>query len=83
MEFGGFTVQQTTKEPGKYYINFFEWLLIVIKTAQEKVENSRAWLNTVKGKGRKGDTPDYWQMYKKHGTSFGPSSERSTATQTG
>lgn len=81
VEFAQVAVEQAPVEVGKYHMNFFEWMLLVIRQAREKVENSGAWLNTVKGKGAKKN--GYWNMYKKHGTTFGLSSERSTATQTG
>lgn len=81
MEFNEVAVENATPEIGQYHMNFFEWMLLVIRQAREKVEDSGAWLNTVKGKGAKKN--GYWGMFKKHGTSFGLSSERSTATQTG
>ncbi|HLD02068.1 MAG TPA: DUF5660 family protein, partial [Patescibacteria group bacterium] len=60
--------------------NFFEWMLSVIRIARMKVEDSGAWMAALsskkKGKG-------YWQMFKKHGTTFGMSHERNVSTQTG
>ena len=61
-------------------MNFFEWMLAVIRAAREKVEDSNAWLGTVKGKGAQ---RNYWNMFKKHGTTFGLSGERAVATQVG
>ena len=46
-------VESTPKEVGSYHLNFFDWMLIVIRQAREKVENSGAWLTAVKGKGSK------------------------------
>lgn len=66
--------------PGKYHQTFFEWMLIVIKQARMKVEDSGAWLAAAKSKNAK---KQYWSMFKKHGTSFGLSNERVVATQTG
>ena len=81
-EFAEIAVMDAPTEVGEYHLNFFEWLLITIKQAREKVEDSGAWLSAVKGKnGKKGG--GYWDMFKKHGTSFGMSSERSTATSVG
>lgn len=80
VEFAEVAVEAKPVEVGKYHLNFFEWMLIVIRNAREKVENSGAWLSTVKGKGEK---KGYWGMFKKHGTTFGMSNERSVATQTG
>ena len=80
VQFSEVTVQDAPTEVGQYDINFFEWLLLTVKAAREKVENSGAWLSSVKGKnGKKG----YWGMFKKHGTTFGLSNERVVATQTG
>lgn len=67
---------------GEYHIHFLEWMILMIKSAREKVEDSNAWLNTVKGKGGK-KGKGYWGMFKKHGTSFGMSNERAVATQAG
>lgn len=36
--------------PGKYHASFFEWMLSVVKDARKRVENSGAWLKTVKRK---------------------------------
>lgn len=38
------------KKTGKYYENFFEWMLLVVQDARRKVEDSGAWLATTKGK---------------------------------
>lgn len=82
MEFTDIAMAETPKEVGNYDMNFFEWMLLVIKQAREKVEDSGAWLSAVKGKnGKKGG--GYWDMFKKHGTQFGMSNERSAATSTG
>ncbi|MBA3723492.1 MAG: hypothetical protein H0W89_01185 [Candidatus Levybacteria bacterium] len=55
MEFAEIGVEQSHKEVGQYHTTFFEWMLIVIRQAREKVEDSGAWLNVVKGKkGKKG-----------------------------
>ncbi len=81
-EFKGVYMNQAPATPGKYHQNFFEWVLIVLKQARMKVEDSGAWIQAMKGKGKKGKA-DYWGMFKKHGTTFGQSNERSVATQTG
>jgi len=78
MDFAEVAVEQTVNV-GQYQLTFFEWMLTVIRAAREKVEDSGAWLNTVKGKKDKG----YWGMFKKHGTTFGLSGERSVATSVG
>lgn len=80
MEFAEVGVDQTTQNIGTYHLNLFEWMLAVIRAARQKVEDSNAWLGTVKGKGAK---KGYWGMFKKHGTTFGLSGERAVATQVG
>ncbi|HSW96719.1 MAG TPA: DUF5660 family protein [Candidatus Saccharimonadales bacterium] len=71
---------QTIVNPGKYHLNFFEWLLIEIQQARIQVEDAGTWLATVSSKN--GKKKNYWSMYKKHGTKFGLSGERSVSTQT-
>lgn len=80
LEFAEVSVEQSTPTVGQYHLTFFEWMLAVIRSAREKVEDSGAWLGAVQGKGAK---KGYWGMFKKHGTSFGLSGERAVATQVG
>lgn len=79
-EFKTLTVEEAPPTIGDYHMKFFEWMLIVIRQAKAKVEDSGAWLSAVKGKGAK---KGFWGMAKQHGTSFTLSGERTTATQTG
>lgn len=80
VEFEEVVMSQPPVSPGKYHINFFSWVLTVIRQARMKVEDSGAWLQTMKSKkGQK----QYWNMSKKHGTTFSLSNERTVATQTG
>ncbi len=79
LEFAEVAVENTPNV-GQYHLNFFEWMLAVIRAAREKVEDSGAWLGTVQGKNAK---RGYWGMFKKHGTTFGLSGERAVATQVG
>jgi len=79
LQFAEVAVEQTVNV-GQYQLTFFEWMLTVIRAARQKVEDSNAWLGTVKGKGSK---KDYWGMFKKHGTTFGLSGERAVATSVG
>ncbi len=81
MQFVEVAVERVPVEVGKYHVNFFEWMLIVIKQAKQKVDDAGVWLSTVKGKN--GKKSGYWDMFKKHGTSFGLSNERAVATQVG
>lgn len=68
-------------EPGIYHLNFFEQLRILLKGIRERVDDSRVWLSAWNANVKK--KRGYWGMYKKHGTSFGLSSERTLATQAG
>jgi len=74
-------VEQIPSKSGIYYLRFFEWLIGLVKQLRIKVEEGSAWLAafTHRQKKRMG----YWRMYKKHGTTFGMSHERTLATQTG
>jgi hypothetical protein len=74
-------VEKLPPKTGIYYLRFFEWLIILIKQLRMRVEEGRTWLSTFSQRKKK--KLGYWQMYKKHGTTFGLSYERSLATQTG
>lgn len=74
-------VEQLPKKSGIYYLRFFEWLIAVVRQLRIKVEEGRTWLATFTSRKKK--RIGYWQMYKKHGTTFGLSHERTLATQTG
>lgn len=74
------TVEQRVVKAGKYHESFFSWILVEIRKARAKIEDSAAWLSAVHSKGQK---RDYWSMFEQHGTSFGMSNERNVATQTG
>jgi hypothetical protein len=67
-------------EPGVYHLNFFERLKSMIRMIRENIEDSRTWLATWSTCKKK---KNYWGMYKKHGTSFGLSNERTLATSAG
>lgn len=71
---------QTIVTPGKYHLNFFQWLRSTIQEARLKIQESGMWLQTMNNKQAK---KGYWNMQKKHGTSFMLSGERSLSTQTG
>ena len=74
------TVERKIVNPGKYHLNFFEWMLSTIRSARMKIEDSKNWASLFASKKGK---RDYWTSFKKHGTSFGLSGERTPATQTG
>lgn len=80
IEFKEVTIEQRVINPGKYHVNFFEWVLSIVRHARIKVEDSKAWLAAFQSKKNK---REYWTMFKKHGTTFGLSNERVVATQTG
>lgn len=72
--------QKAPVSPGKYHLNFLEWLLLMVKALREKVDESQTWLTVFASKKKQ---KQYWNMFKKHGTTFGLSHERVVATQTG
>ncbi|MBI2611842.1 hypothetical protein HYW54_03805 [Candidatus Gottesmanbacteria bacterium] len=73
-------VEQLPQKPGVYYLRFFEWLISLVRQIRAKVEEGRTWLQAMSTKKKK---MGYWKMYKKHGTTFGLSHERTLATQSG
>lgn len=73
-------VEEIPSRPGVYHLNFLERLRGVIMTLRQQIDDSRSWLNLWSKRRQK---KQYWGMYKKHGTSFGLSSERSVSTQAG
>lgn len=80
LEFKDISVATLPVKPGKYHLNFFEWMLVTIQNARMRVEDSAAWVSVISGKkGKK----DYWTLAKSHGTSFSLSGERVVAQQVG
>ncbi len=80
IEFKEITVEQRIEQPGEYHVTFFQWMLSLVKSARQKIEDSSAWLSVMKSKKSQ---RQYWNMFKKHGTTFGLSNERVIATQAG
>ena len=80
IEFKEVVVEQRIENPGEYHVTFFQWMLSLVKAARTKIEDSGAWLSVMKSKKKQ---KGYWTMFKKHGTTFGLSSERVIATQAG
>ena len=74
-------VEQLPAKTGIYYLRFLEWMIILVRQLRQRVEDGRAWLSTFQKRQKK--RLGYWKMYKKHGTTFGLSHERTLATQTG
>lgn len=73
-------MEYVPQNAGKYHANFVEWVLSMVRSARERVDNAISWTNTLKSKRSQ---RTYWNMFKKHGTSFGLSGERVVATQAG
>lgn len=67
-------------DPGVYHVNFFTRLRTIIKLLREHIEDGNSWLSVFNSRKKK---MGYWGMLKKHGTTFGLSSERAIATQAG
>jgi len=74
------TVTEVPVDPGIYHKNFFERIRSILQLLREQVDDSRTWMSLYNGRKQK---KGYWGMYKKHGTSFGLSNERTMATQAG
>ena len=66
--------------PGIYHLNFYDQLRSFISVLRQQIEDSRTWLAAFTARKKK---MGYWGMFKKHGTTFGLSSERSLATSAG
>ena len=66
--------------PGVYHLNFFEKLRSFLQILRQQIDDSRTWLSMQNNRKQK---KGYWGMYKKHGTTFGLSNERSLATSAG
>jgi hypothetical protein len=73
-------VVETPVDPGVYHVNFYEKLRAVLQMLREQIDDSRSWLTMHTARKKK---MGYWGMFKKHGTSFGLSNERSLATSAG
>lgn len=73
-------IEDIPAHPGVYHVNFLERLRGVIMTIRQNVEDGASWLAVWTSRKKK---RQYWGLYKKHGTSFGLSSERNVATQAG
>lgn len=74
------TVMEAPVDPGIYHLNFFDHLRSYLQAMKQEVDDSKTWLMAFNNrKAKKG----YWGMFKKHGTSFGMSNERSIATSAG
>lgn len=73
-------VETAPVDPGIYHLNFFDQLRSFLRLLRVQIEDSRSWMTASNTKRSK---KGYWGMYKKHGTTFGLSNERSLATSAG
>ena len=80
VEFKDVVMETLPVNPGKFHLNFFEWVLSQLRRARMRIEDSAHWTSVLKSKKSQ---RQYWSLFKKHGTSFGLSGERIVATQTG
>lgn len=76
------TAEKAPVKPGKYHLNFFDFVLNILKDATRKLEDSVSFGAVFTSKKQQSH---YWNMTnsKKGGTSFMLSGERTSATQTG
>lgn len=72
-------VKQEVIDPGIYYLSFLDRLKNILKVIRKNLNDSATWLSCMRSRRKE---RKYWHVYKKKGTQFGLSSERSTATQT-
>lgn len=73
-------VAQAPVKFGKYHFSFFSRLKEILKVFRQQISDSRIWLEESFNKKKK---RQFWCMFKKHGTSYGLSSERVVATSIG
>lgn len=73
-------VKEVPVDPGVYHVNFLDRLKQVIQLIRKRVDDSNEWLQLSKSRKKQ---QGYWGKYKKHGTKFGLSADRTPATQTG
>ncbi len=73
-------VREEPVQVGVYHKNFYERLRQLIVLIRQDIADSRTWLALSHSRRKK---RNYWGMYKKHGTTFGLSHERTMATSTG
>ncbi len=80
VQYGRVVTEQAPQKVGKYELAFFDWLLITIRIARMKIEDSGNWLSMFASRKKQ---KSYWNQFKKQGTSFALNNERNVATQTG
>jgi hypothetical protein len=73
-------ITEMPEHPGVYHETFFERLRSLLVLIRTQIEDSRTWLTMWSDRRKK---KGYWSLYKKHGTKFGLSSERTIAMSAG
>ncbi|MBI4099998.1 hypothetical protein HY440_03245 [Candidatus Microgenomates bacterium] len=74
------TVETMPAKPGAYHLNYFEWVISMLRDLRKRVSESRHWLALWNQKKKQ---KGYWAMFKKHGTTFAMSEERAIASANG
>lgn len=74
------STQQTPEKPGKYHLNFYEWVFITIQNARRKMEEVNTLGSMVHNRRQE---KQYLAMSKKHGTSYSMNNERAITRQSG
>ncbi len=74
------TIEAPIERAGKYHVSFLEKVRQLLRLVRARLADSKTWLGMCKSKKKQ---RGYWNMYKKKGTSFGLSNERTVATQAG
>jgi len=73
-------ITEMPEHPGIYHENFFERLRTILVLIRTQIEDSRTWLTMWTDRKKK---KGFWASYKKHGTKFGLSSERTVSMSAG
>jgi len=58
---------QAPAQPGIYHIVFFEKLLDFVKSFRKRIDSASVWLQS---SNKRAEKRNYWNMYKKKGSSF-------------
>lgn len=74
------STQETPEKPGKYHLNFYEWVFITIRNAREKMDEVNTLGSMVNNRRKE---KQYMAMAKKHGTSYSLNNERAITRQSG
>ncbi|NOY14942.1 MAG: hypothetical protein GXP43_01880 [bacterium] len=75
------TLLKNIPEPSDYQLSFLDKIKKILILLRKKISQSRTWLDEWQERSKK--RRYYWYHFKKSGTKFWLSGERSIATQTG